>query len=76
MLNDTDNADKIYRLTLDVDPTDVQTICNYASFLYNTKNDYVYAEQLYKQAIKIDPNSTHATHEYSNFLQNLKSKRN
>ena len=44
MLNDTDNADKIYRLTLDVDPTDVQTICNYASFLYNTKNDYVYAE--------------------------------
>ena len=53
---DHESAEKMYKRALNLDPQNVNTLCNYGWLLHDVRRDHDAAEQLYKQALRLDPN--------------------
>src|SRR5260370_1151490 len=57
---DYDEAERLYRKALELDPNDADYAGNFASFMKDVRKDYDEAERLYRKALELDPN--HADH--------------
>lgn len=60
VLRDYEQADRYYKLATQLNPENVNNLCNYAVFLKKITKQYDLAEKFYKQAVLLDPAHTNA----------------
>ena len=68
---DYDQAEKLYRQTLEIDPNNANNTGNLALFMNDIRKDYVEAEKLYRRALELDPNHSNNTGNFAIFMQTI-----
>ena len=72
IMKDYDEAEKYYKLLIEVNPNDSLNLNYYAVFLKNVRKDYDEAEKFYKLSIETDPNDSHNLFSYAVFLSQIR----
>ncbi len=71
-----DEAEKLYKQAIEMDPKDAANLGNYAIFLTNVRGKHDEAEELYKQVIEITPKNANYLGIYAHFLTSVRGKHN
>jgi Flp pilus assembly protein TadD len=66
---DYDEAERLYRKALELDPKHATNTGNFASFMKAVRKDYDEAERLYRKAVALDPKDKHWTKQLTNFFK-------
>jgi Tfp pilus assembly protein PilF len=65
-----DEADRLYSLSIEINPFSVNALSNYAGFLESAKHDASRANELYQCALNISPEDSVLLGNYAMFLEN------
>lgn len=68
VLNDDDEAERLFLRASELDPHDARYFANFALFMRNHRRDYFLADQLYRRALELDSKSASIATSFANFL--------
>jgi tetratricopeptide (TPR) repeat protein len=72
MRKNYDEAERLYRNALDLDPNRANPMGNFAGFMWRVRKDYDEAERLYRRVLELDPNEGSITGNYANFVYEVR----
>ena len=71
---DYDEAERLYRCALELDPKHANVTGNLALFMKNARGEYDEAERLYRRALELDPEHASNTGNFAVFLQDIREE--
>jgi tetratricopeptide (TPR) repeat protein len=67
-----DEAERLYRKALELDPTNASNTSNFALFIANVRKNYDEAERLFRKALELDSNHANHTGNFAIFLATIR----
>jgi Tfp pilus assembly protein PilF len=70
--SDPENADRLFREALDIDPDNIEALSGYARFLASTSRDLDRADEMYRRSIALDPRNEDVLFDYAIMLHHVR----